>query len=173
MKKKTAINGKEIYERIIKIIKIRGIKNKDFCEKTGVTRQALAKWKSGSLPSIDILYVIKEELNISLEYLVTGKFSQNGENDLNLKEYKIKSDLENIKVKINLILDEINQINTERNVSLQKGENMEQPEKKETEDLYFGDYNSEHKAINVYTREEYIERFGKEPEESQRIVNKN
>ena len=48
---------------------------------------------------------------------------------------------------------------------------MEQSEKKETEDLYFGDYNPEHKAVNVYTRKEYIERFGKEPEESQRIVN--
>ena len=50
---------------------------------------------------------------------------------------------------------------------------MERPEKKDTEDLYFGDYNPEHKAVNVYTREEYIERFGKEPEESQRIVNIN
>ena len=76
--KNMEINGTEIYERILEMLTIRGIKNKDFYEKTGITRQALARWKSGSLPSIDILYLIKEELNVSLDWLITGKNEQDG-----------------------------------------------------------------------------------------------
>ncbi len=70
------INGKGIYERIIEAIKIRGIKNIDLYKKLGITRQHLARWKNGSLPSIDILYAIKEELNVSLDWLITGKNEQ-------------------------------------------------------------------------------------------------
>jgi transcriptional regulator with XRE-family HTH domain len=70
------INGKEIYERIIQTIKNRGIKNIDLYKKLGITRQHLARWKNGSLPSIDILYAIKEELNVSLDWLITGKNNQ-------------------------------------------------------------------------------------------------
>ena len=67
------INGKDIYQRIIDMLEMRDIKKIDFCTKIGITRQNMAKWKSGSLPSIDILYAIKEELKISLDWLLTGQ----------------------------------------------------------------------------------------------------
>lgn len=33
------------------------------------------------------------------------------------------------------------------------------------EELFWGDFNLEHKAINIYTREQYIETFGRDPTE--------
>ena len=37
------------------------------------------------------------------------------------------------------------------------------------EDLFWGDLNPEHKAVNIYTREEFIDRFGKEPTDSEKL----
>lgn len=37
------------------------------------------------------------------------------------------------------------------------------------EDLFWGDLNPEHKAVNIYTREEYIDRFGREPTDSEKL----
>lgn len=73
------INGKEIYDRIVEMITMRGIKKSDFYNKLGITRQHLSRWKSGSLPTIDIIYKIKDELQVSLEWLLTG----NNEQDAN------------------------------------------------------------------------------------------
>ena len=70
------INGTDIYKRIIQMIELRGIKTNDFYNKIGITRQNLSKWKAGSLPSADVLYSIKEELNVSLDWLLTGKNEQ-------------------------------------------------------------------------------------------------
>ncbi|MBO4858802.1 MAG: hypothetical protein J5527_09830 [Treponema sp.] len=42
--------------------------------------------------------------------------------------------------------------------------------KKENEEYFWGDYNPEHKAINIYTREDYIRKFGVQPEESQKVL---
>ena len=72
------ISGTAIYDRIIKMLEIRNIKANDFYKKVGITRQNLSKWKAGSLPSIDVLYSIKETLDVSLEWLLTGENNQNG-----------------------------------------------------------------------------------------------
>lgn len=74
------IKGNEIYQRIVDMIKERNIVKKDFYSKTGITRQNLVRWKLGSLPSIDVLYAIKEELNVSLEWLLIGNTSQDSNN---------------------------------------------------------------------------------------------
>ena len=42
--------------------------------------------------------------------------------------------------------------------------------KKEKEEYYWGDYNPEKKAINIYTNEDYIKKFGVQPEESQKVM---
>lgn len=72
------ISGTAIYNRIIQMLEVRGIKPNDFYKKTGITRQNLSKWKAGSLPSIDVLYAIKETLEISIEWLLTGERYQEG-----------------------------------------------------------------------------------------------
>lgn len=74
------INGTDIYNRIIQMLELRGIKNSEFYDKIGITRQNLSKWKAGSLPSVDVLYLIKEELHVSLDWLLTGKNEQDGLN---------------------------------------------------------------------------------------------
>ena len=70
------INGSEIYQRIVDMISERKIVKKDFYEKIGITRQNLVRWKLGSLPSIDVLYSIKDELDVSLEWLLMGSKEQ-------------------------------------------------------------------------------------------------
>ena len=70
---KEAINGYDIYERIVQMLAMRGLKQKDFLSSLGITRQNLARWKSGSLPSVDVLYEIKEKLQVSIDWLLTGK----------------------------------------------------------------------------------------------------
>ena len=72
------ISGTAIYDRIVKMLEIRSVKANDFYKKVGITRQNLSKWKAGSLPSIDVLYSIKETLDVSLEWLLTGENNQDG-----------------------------------------------------------------------------------------------
>ena len=72
------ISGTAIYDRIVKMLEIRNVKANDFYKKVGITRQNLSKWKAGSLPSIDVLYSIKETLDVSLEWLLTGENNQDG-----------------------------------------------------------------------------------------------
>lgn len=76
--KKMEINGFDIYERIVQMIELRGFKQKEFLTSLGITRQNLARWKTGSLPSIDILYEIKQKLDVSIDWLLTGKNEQDG-----------------------------------------------------------------------------------------------
>lgn len=70
------INGSDIYNRIVEIIQERKIKTSDFYNKIGITRQNFSKWKSGSIPSFDVLYLIKEELNVSWDWLLNGTSEQ-------------------------------------------------------------------------------------------------
>lgn len=70
------INGSQIYQRIVDMIKMRGIKKTDFYDKIGISSQHMMRWRCGSLPSVDILYLIKEELNVSLDWLLTGNNNQ-------------------------------------------------------------------------------------------------
>ena len=69
-------NGSDIYNRIVEIIQERKTKTSDFYNKIGITRQNFSKWKSGSIPSFDVLYKIKEELNVSWDWLLNGTQEQ-------------------------------------------------------------------------------------------------
>ena len=90
------INGTDIYYRIVKLLELENIKKSDFYKSIGITRQHISKWKAGSIPSCDTLYKIKLYLNVSFDYLLTGKDIQN-----NLPEIKTKS---KIKKQINELL---------------------------------------------------------------------
>ncbi len=69
-------NGSDIYNRIVEIIQERKTKTSDFYNKIGITRQNFSKWKSGSIPSFDVLYKIKEELDVSWDWLLNGTQEQ-------------------------------------------------------------------------------------------------
>lgn len=92
------INGTDIYNRISYLIKNKNLQNNDLYKKVGITRQHLARWKKGSLPSVDILYSISNELNISLEWLLTGNGKCLEQNEKNIQ-------IENVKKEIIFLLD--------------------------------------------------------------------
>lgn len=86
------INGTEIYYRIVNLIELKNIKKQDFYKSIGITRQNLSKWKKGSLPSIDTLYKIKLYLNVSFDYLLTGKDIQYNLSEI-ISKTKIKKEI--------------------------------------------------------------------------------
>ena len=71
------IKGEQILERVLLLLKLRDIKQKDFFDKINISKQAVARWKNGGFPSTEVLYAMAQELNVSIDWLVTG----NGSND--------------------------------------------------------------------------------------------
>lgn len=87
------INGRDIYQRIVDMFELRNINKNEFYKKLGISRQHLAKWKAGSLPSVEILYAIKEELHVSLDWLLTGINNQDATDPA--APYKIVNRIDN------------------------------------------------------------------------------
>ncbi len=67
------VKGNAIYQRIHFLLKETNINTTKFYQETGITRQALARWKQGSLPSSDIVIIISEYFHVSAYWLLTGK----------------------------------------------------------------------------------------------------
>ena len=61
----------EIYQRLLDE---KGLKNSDVARATGISNMTLSDWKRGkSVPKSDKMRKIAEYLNVSLDYLMTGK----------------------------------------------------------------------------------------------------
>ena len=61
----------EIYQRILDE---KGLKNADVARATGISNMTLSDWKRGkSVPKSDKMRKIAEYLNVSVDYLMTGK----------------------------------------------------------------------------------------------------
>ena len=61
-------------DRLIDELNYRGISNKEFAEKVGISSGTLGMYLyRGSIPSADVAVRMASVLNISVEYLVTGK----------------------------------------------------------------------------------------------------
>ena len=108
----------EIYQRLLDE---KGLKNADVARATGISNMTLSDWKRGkSVPKSDKMRKIAEYLNVSVDYLVTGKdgafTKEMAETDAKLlfmnkeiKEYALK--LNNLpKEKQKIIMDLIDQI---------------------------------------------------------------
>lgn len=111
----------EIYQRLLDE---KGLKNADVARATGISNMTLSDWKRGkSVPKADKMKKIAKYLNVSVDYLMTGKDmeftvkmadtdSQLIFMDKRIKEYALKlSKLP--KDKQELIINLINSINTE------------------------------------------------------------
>ena len=111
----------EIYQRLLDE---KGIKNADVARATGISNMTLSDWKRGkSVPKADKMKKIAKYLNVSVDYLMTGKDmeftvkmadtdSQLIFMDKRIKEYALKlSKLPKDKQK--LIINLIDSINTE------------------------------------------------------------
>lgn len=77
------IKGKDIVFRIDSILKERNLKRKAVADAIGISLQPFTSWANrGSIPGADIAYHIAEYLNVSVEWLLTGK-EQKSEESLN------------------------------------------------------------------------------------------
>ena len=110
-----------MYEVYQKLLDEKGLKNADVARATGISNMTLSDWKRGkSVPKSDKMRKIAEYLNVSVDYLMTGKdgaFTKEiAETDAKLlfmnkeiKEYALK--LNNLpKEKQKIIMDLIDQI---------------------------------------------------------------
>ena len=110
-----------MYEIYQKLLDEKGLKNADVARATGISNMTLSDWKRGkSVPKSDKMRKIAEYLNVSVDYLMTGKdgvFTKEiAETDAKLlfinkeiKEYALK--LNNLpKEKQKIIMDLIDQI---------------------------------------------------------------
>lgn len=69
-----------MYKRYCEIRDAKGLKDADVSRGTGITKSTFSEWKSGrSQPKTDKLQKIADFLEISLEYLMTGKEKEGGE----------------------------------------------------------------------------------------------
>ena len=61
----------EVYQRLLDE---KGLKNADVARATGISNMTLSDWKRGkSVPKSDKMRNIAEYLNVSVDYLMTGK----------------------------------------------------------------------------------------------------
>lgn len=70
-----------MYKIYCELRELNGLKDADIVRETGITKSTFSDWKSGrSAPKQDKLQKIADCLNVSLEYLMTGKEKDGGEN---------------------------------------------------------------------------------------------
>lgn len=75
------IKGKDIVFRIDSVLKKRNLKRKAVADAVGISLQPFTSWANrGSIPGADIAYHIAEYLNVSVEWLLTGKENTPPEN---------------------------------------------------------------------------------------------
>ncbi|MCI8284988.1 MAG: helix-turn-helix transcriptional regulator [Firmicutes bacterium] len=92
-----------IYERYCKIRDYKNLKDARVAEATGIGKSTFSDWKNGrSVPKNDKLQKIADVLDVSLEYLLTGKteshtsvLSNKDERDIAKRLEQTLSDLEN------------------------------------------------------------------------------
>ena len=61
------------YDQLLKLCESAGIKPTTLITKLGMSKGSMANWKSGKLPSGDVLVRFSEHFDVSLDYLVFGK----------------------------------------------------------------------------------------------------
>lgn len=92
------ISGIDFLERIDMILKENKKTRKSLCEKLSILQGTMATWKTKNImPPVDTIYKIAKELNVSIDFLLTGR------------EFEIKSNKTKETVKNN-ILSEINKL---------------------------------------------------------------
>lgn len=65
----------DINERIFKLLKLNGLKNKELSEGTGIASSTISEWKKGVALKPDMIIRVSEFLKVSTDYLLLGKES--------------------------------------------------------------------------------------------------
>lgn len=78
-----------IGERVIELVRDRGMTQKEFSEKTGIPQSTMSSWKGKKQnPSIDKLKVICDVLRVDPYYLIAGTESNEALNNDYITVYK-------------------------------------------------------------------------------------
>ena len=67
------INEQEFGKRLTECMKISGYTNTKLTEELNVSKNAVGNYKKGQIPNASILYNISQLLGTTVEYLLTGK----------------------------------------------------------------------------------------------------
>lgn len=87
-------------ERLDFLIEKKQTSRQDVAEYAGLAKSTISEWaRTGALPRADVAIKIAEYLNTTVEYLITGKESDNSPviNDLKNQVKKLKDDIEKLK----------------------------------------------------------------------------
>lgn len=69
-----------MYEIFLKLLQAQGLKAADVCRGTGLPSSLFSEWKKGkSTPKADKIKKIADFFGVSVEYLMTGEDTENGE----------------------------------------------------------------------------------------------
>ena len=74
-KERHMINEQEFGKRLTECMQIKGYTNAKLTEKLNVSKNAVGNYKNGQIPNATILYNISQLLGTTVEYLLTGKNS--------------------------------------------------------------------------------------------------
>ena len=79
-------------------LEYQGILVKELSEKSGIKKQTLDNYLSthSCIPHADIAVKIARALNVSVEYLITGKETKSSESDFSIEEKKLISAFRNL-----------------------------------------------------------------------------
>ena len=74
--------GERLVNRIDSLLTIRNEKRQKLCDEVGISLQAITNWKKqNSLPSVDSAIKIANYLEVSVDWLITGKLTFSGDYD--------------------------------------------------------------------------------------------
>ena len=99
------MNGVDLVIRIDELLDRKKVSRAKMSEELGFPKNLIAQWKQrGTIPAADIVYKIAQYLNTTMEWLLTGKESN---------EYKIRCDeliesMQNIQESIQNAIDHYN-----------------------------------------------------------------
>ena len=84
------ISGIDFVKRIDMLLKEKNKTRKELCESLSILQGTMATWKTKDImPPIHTIYLIAKELNVSIDWLVTGR--NYSEQDSGKKDNYVKS----------------------------------------------------------------------------------
>lgn len=86
-------------ERFERLLEEKNLQKKDIALKVGISPNGISTWKiTGTIPRADVAIKIAKELNVSVEYLITGELSglNTKENTLAYQVAKLSADKQKV-----------------------------------------------------------------------------
>ena len=76
------------FERLLDRLEEMNLIRADLCRALGISEGTVRNWKKGVMPAADTALKIADFLNVSLEYLVTGKKDESKKSKIELSDFE-------------------------------------------------------------------------------------